>query len=321
MTCRRSAGVTAAIRISAIVYAIVMAAWPLLGIAAGKPHIAVVYPDIREPYRSIFMQIIEGIRSEPHTRINTYLLQNNNNVHRLQRQLRKHHDKAVIALGTQALESVKSASELPIVVGAVLMQPAQRTDNVSGITMLPEPSLLFSTLKEMRPSAIRIAVVYNPDINEQLITLASKSAYDHGLELLTHAATDLASAARIYRTLLTSGEIDALWLPQDSTTVDSKIILPLVLEHAWKHNITVFSNNLAHVERGALFALYPDNIAMGRRLARLSLSRLEDDAAHPPHIATLVDLNIAVNTRTATHLGLNFGAEQKQSFHLVFPAP
>ena len=321
MTYRRSPRVTAAIGIAAIVYATVMAAWPLLGIAAGKPHIAVVYPDIREPYRSIFMQIIEGIRSEPHARVNTYLLQNDKDVHKLQRQLRKHNDKAVIALGTRALESVKTASDLPIVVGAVLMQPAQRPDNVSGITMLPEPSLLFNTLKEMRPSAIRIGVVYNPNINEQLITLAGKSAHDHGLELLTHAATDLAGAARIYRTLLASGKIDALWLPQDPTTVDSKIILPLVLENAWKHNVTVFSNNLAHVERGALFALYPDNIAMGRRLTRLSLARLEENAGQPHHIATLVDLNIAVNIRTATHLGLNLSAEQKRNFDLVFPAP
>ena len=316
---RDSPTIKALHNLAAVVCATVLTVWPIIAVPSDKPSITVVYPDIREPYRGVFRQIIDGVNDGANARVDTHIVQRDKNVSKLSKQLNKHDTKLIIALGAQALTAAKAAADLPIVVGAVLKQPAEQPDNLSGITMLPDPSLLFARLKELRPNAVRIAVVYNPNVNQELISLARQSAQSHGLQLVAREATNLSTAARTYRELFKTGEIDAIWLPQDRSTVDNKIILPLVLERAWKHDITVFSSSLAHVERGALFALYPDNIAMGRRLTRMALAALEREPSQPGHITPLVDVKIAFNIRTASHLGMHVTAEQKRQFDLIFP--
>jgi putative ABC transport system substrate-binding protein len=72
---------------------------------------------------------------------------------------------------------------------------------------------------------------------------------------------------------------------------------------------------VAHVPKGALFALFPDNTEMGRALGRL--------AAGPPSpgagLHVLEQLDTAINIRTANHLGLGVNAGDKR-FDMVFPS-
>ena len=132
-------------------------------------------------------------------------------------------------------------------------------------------------------------------------------------------ANDLKAAVRLYQELLSSSDArrDALWLPQDSITVDESAVLPLVLREAWNQSLALFSSSVAHVKRGALFSLYPDNVELGRALAATALT-----ASGPPArgLYPLKDVLMAVNTRTASHLGINLTASP-QRFHLVFPEP
>jgi putative ABC transport system substrate-binding protein len=112
---------------------------------------------------------------------------------------------------------------------------------------------------------------------------------------------------------------DALWLPQDSTTVEESSVLPLVLEKSWDSSLAVFSSNAAHVRRGVLFALYPNNVELGRNLASsaqeyLSLGKKGD-------VVPLKAVRLAVNVRTGGHLGLHFSNDQQRRFDLIFPQP
>ena len=139
-----------------------------------------------------------------------------------------------------------------------------------------------------------------------------------GLELQAIEAGDLKNAVRVYQEVLASADPkrDALWLPQDSTTVEDSSVLPLILESAWNRNLAVFSSNVSHVKRGALFSLYPNNVALGRQLASSAMSLPSGNAAL---VVPMKDALLAVNTRTASHLGLQLSSRQ-QPFDLVFPA-
>jgi putative ABC transport system substrate-binding protein len=94
--------------------------------------------------------------------------------------------------------------------------------------------------------------------------------------------------------------------------------LPLVLEGAWNRNIALFSSSLTHVRRGALFSLYPNNLAFGRRLAASVQSEAREGPAFG--VMPLREVLAAVNVRTASHLGLTAAARQ-QNFDFVFPEP
>jgi putative ABC transport system substrate-binding protein len=81
----------------------------------------------------------------------------------------------------------------------------------------------------------------------------------------------------------------------------------------------VFSSSVAHVGRGVLFSLYPDNVALGRTLAASALTRLAANGPPPRIVTPLQAVRVAVNVRTARHLGLAISRTEQQSFDLVFP--
>ena len=83
------------------------------------------------------------------------------------------------------------------------------------------------------------------------------------------------------------------------------------------YSVAVFSSKPSHAKRGALFSTYPDNFALGQHL----FSMVQDLKYQPEqkNFAALKSTLLAVNLRTAAHLGLKYSSEQKQKFELTFP--
>lgn len=285
--------------------------------------IAVVYPDIGEPYRSVFAKIIEGIEDGARIAVHIYPIGPNQDPAELNGILKKNGAKVVIALGRQGLKATSALDrELPVVVGGVLAIPEAENRSLMGISLTPDPALLFSRLRNLLHGVKRVIVVYNPQHNEWLIKIAREAARAQGLELAAYEARDLAAAARAYETAFASSDArrDAVWLPQDATTVDENTILPLVLKESWNRNVPVFSSSFLHVKKGALFALYPNNLELGRTLANSALAVLSGEARRRG-ILPLREVQTAVNIRTASHIGLNIGYQQQRSFDFIFPEP
>ncbi|WP_229217962.1 ABC transporter substrate-binding protein [Rugamonas apoptosis] len=288
-------------------------------VAAGT--LAVLYPDIGEPYRKVFTEILEGIEDQAQSHVHGYPVAASADPVELQATLKNSGCRVVIALGRQGLKTA-SGLDLPLgmVVGGVSSVPD--AEKLNGISLTPDPALLFSQLKGLLPGVRRVIVVYNPQTNEPLIKLAREAARAQGLELLTLEASDLAGAVRRYETALAGadGRRDALWLPPDPLTVDDGVIVPMVLRESWNRNIAIFSSSIVHVRKGALFALYPNNFELGRDLATLALARLNGDLARRG-VAPLRAVRTALNTRSASHMGLIISTSQQRSFDAIFPEP
>lgn len=290
---------------------------------AGEASIAVVYPNIGEPYREIFEEIIEGVEDKVGAPVARYPVQSGTDIGALKANLRRQNTRVVIALGRQGMKVASALeSNIGVVVGGVLTVPESEARMQPVISLSPDPALLFARLKALMPAAKRVFVVYDPNVNGWLMKLAKEAASVQGMELVAHEATDLRSAVRIYQEIFSAADRhrDALWLPHDPTTVEERSVLPLVLQESWDRNLAVFSSSFGHVRRGALFSLYPDNVALGKSLAGLAQGILISGGYGKPGMMPLRDVQIAVNLRTAQHLGLNLG-QQRQSFNMVFPEP
>ena len=283
--------------------------------------IAVLYPDIGEPYRSVFSKIIEGIEENAQTRVASYAVGNNFNAEAISGELRRRDIRVVIALGRNGLRAASALDkDIGIVAGGVVSVPEAEARSNAILSLAPDPALLFGQLKSLSPKTHRVHVVFDPRQNGWLIKLAKEAARSLGLELLAHEAGDLKSALAIYQAIFAGADArrDALWLPQDSATVDESLVLPLVLQESWNRNIPVFSSNVSHVKRGALFALYPDNVELGRSLAASAIGVASGQPA-ARGVLPLRSVLTAFNTRTASHLGLAPSAAQQRSFSLLFP--
>ncbi len=290
---------------------------------AGSGSIAVIYPDIGEPYRSVFAKIIDGIESGTSHGVRTYPIAANAEPADLNTQLKRNGTKAVIALGRQGLKAVTAIDrDIPVVVGGVLAIPESDNRNLTGVSLTPDPALLFTRLRSLIPGIKRVFVIYNPQNNDWLIRIAREAARAQGLELITYEARDLGGAARMYETAFagSDGKRDAVWLPQDGTTVEESTILPLVLKESWSRNVPVFSSSFLHVKKGALFALYPNNLELGRTLASSAQAAISGDL-RKRGVVPLREVLTAVNLRTADHIGLTISYQQQRSFDAVFPEP
>lgn len=291
----------------------------VLGSESGA--IAVLYPDLGEPYRGIFAKIIEGVEAQVGARVASYAVGGSTTEQDILANLKRQDVKVVIALGRQGMKAASGlAREYGVVVGGVVSAPEDEARNYSVISLAPDPGMLFERLKHFMPSARRVVVVYDPRQNAWLIRLARDAARKHGLELQALEAPDLKTAVHVYQEQLAVADPkrDALWLPQDTVTVEESSILPLVLEGAWNRSLAVFSSSVAHVKRGALFSLYPNNLALGRQLAA---SALNYPAGGNPSasMAPLKEALLAVNVRTASHLGVPISSVQR-GIDLVFPS-
>lgn len=283
--------------------------------------IAVLYPDIGEPYRSVFSKIIEGIEESAQVKVSSYAVGSNFNIQAISGELRRQDIRVVIALGRNGLRAASALDkEIGIVAGGVVSVPEANVRHGAVLSLAPDPALLFAQLKMLLPKTQRVFVVFDPYQNAWLIKLAKEAARIHGIELVAHEASDLKSALNVYQSIFATADTkrDALWLPQDSATVDESLVLPLVLQESWAKSMPVFSSNVSHVKRGVLFALYPNNVEMGRNLATSALG-LASGSPVAHGVLPLREVLTAFNTRTAGHLGLPASTAQKRGFDLLFP--
>src|SRR5471030_899749 len=89
--------------------------------------------------------------------------------------------KVVIALGRQGLKAAAMLDPAQgVVVGGVGTAPD--AERLNGISLAPDPALLFGMLKTLLPGIRRVIVVYNPASNEAQIRLAREAARGLGLE-------------------------------------------------------------------------------------------------------------------------------------------
>ena len=228
----------------------IVPAWAKAGIHAGlndisqsseEHSIAVIYPDVPEPYRSVFAQIIGGIEEKARGQVITVAMGAEVNPGELNESLRRQGIKVVIALGRQGMKAASVLDRnIAVVVGGVLAAQSNDQRNMQVNILSPDPALLFSRLKGMMPKVRRVFVVYDPRHNEWMIRLAKSAARNQGLELIVYEAQDLRSAMRAYQDIFATVDRlhDALWLPQDSTSVEESTMLPLVLQESWAHKLS-----------------------------------------------------------------------------------
>ena len=210
---------------------------------------------------------------------------------------------------------------MTVIAGAVVAAPEAQANGTTVFSLAPDPGLLFARLKSLMPAVRRVIVVYDPGQTAWLVRPARAAAAANGLELVAYEAADLKSALRQYQDILpnTDPHTDALWLPPDSTTTEESSVLPYVLEESWNHSLAVFSSNVGHVRRGVLFSLCPNNKELGHRIGNFAISMISSSGAKAGEISLLRDVLMAVNTRTATHLGLTISEKQLSNFDMVFP--
>lgn len=282
-----------------------------------EPHIAVLYPTVSKQYNGMFEQLITGITSVPGYHFISHRIDKSTTRNSIEEWSKQQNIKGYIALGQTTYKLIDSLdSELPLIAGGMVATPP----GITGISLSGDPEAFFRHLQLFNPDINRVYFIYSQHNNGWLADHARTISKKYNLEFVPLQVEDLKQATFQYKIVLKSVQpkTDAIWIPLDNIA-PLDILLPDILQVSWDKHITVFSNNMLHVRRGALFSLYPDHDKQGRRLVALLQRHLENNNI-PATLYPSVDFKIAVNIRTATHLDMRYSREMIKKFDQVFPA-
>ena len=289
--------------------------------AFAETRVGIIIPELRAPFNEIFESVADGVDNKLGKRTARLVLKKDYSPNKVSTWADANNIDAVITLGTRGKKAATYLSNnIPIVLGGLLSVPSP-TNPHPGLALTPDPRAMFALLKKLDSSRTKVVVVYNPLKYQWLIDLAKRQAAKNGVQLVEYKATDLKQAAIIYNEILSQSKLDktALWLLQDRTVVDSKVVLPFILEKTWQKDMIVFSSALGHVSRGVLFAMYPNNEKHGEQLAEMLLSVKAGSKKYNNQIFPSIGLQKAINSRTAEHLGLKKTKSELREYDVVFP--
>lgn len=286
-------------------------------IAAESPVVVVCYPDLND-YNAIFESIAAGVQMQTTGTVQRIALPDDYSVARLRKRLTSGRVTGVVALGRRGIEAVRRAHWTgPSVISAVLWDASLKTLDLPGVVLNPDPHKVLEHLKQLAPKIHRVHAVIDREQGGPLADRSRAAAADLGLTLIVREVATRRAAALAYRDILKTidPEHDALWLPIDPTFDET--MLRLVLTQAWNRRLVVFSSAPDHAQRGALFSFYPDYRAIGERLAEMLRAQLPPDPVQTP-LRLTSDIRLAVNLRTARHLGFDYPRDVEATFAVVF---
>lgn len=279
--------------------------------------VVVIYPDLND-YNAIFESIAAGIEKKTTGPVHRIPLPEGYSPADLKESLAGRPVKGVVALGRRGIEAVQRSDwKGPTAVSAIIWDSSLSAPPLPGISLDPDPRKVLGHLKVLAPKIRRVHAVINQEQSGWLVERSRAAASELGFTLVVKAVATKRAAALAYGDVLNDidAEHDALWLPLDPTFDEAT--LRLVLGAAWKRRLVVFSSAPEHAQRGALFSFYPDYQAIGQRLAGLLQ---EQPTADPRNrlIRPTTDIKLAVNLRTARHLGFEYSRYVEAKFDVVF---
>jgi putative ABC transport system substrate-binding protein len=277
-------------------------------------ELLILYPEVAQPERDVFTLLrsgIDAVASRAGVKTVEISLSDNPSPADYAARIRARAPRAVIALGRRAYQLTNAmALDVRVIVGGVDLPVGAAAD---GVSLAPDPRIVLATLRDVAPQIQRVIVIADAERERWLIEPASAAARANGLVLQVHSATSVGEAAAHYLNVFRYGNprTDALWILEDGRFITPDT-LPRIIEESWSRKFLVFSNVLAHVNKGALFAHYPDPRPIGERLARLALA-----TNTRPAMRFLEDVKRAANVRVGSHLGPSVNNAQLAQFDLV----
>jgi len=213
----------------------------------------------------------------------------------------------IITVGSLATAAALAEPGQTPVVFSMVLYPQEsgflpaKTRPVTGVALDVPPGEQFATIRRLLPRARRLGVVHSTTETSRVVAAARAAAPAQGFDLVAETVEEPGQVPAATERLLES--VDAMWMVADSKVMTPETTSALLLA-AMRRRVPVFGLSAVHVQAGALAALSCDYADVGTQTGELALRVLggANAASVPP--ATPRKLALALNLRTAEHMGL-----------------
>jgi putative ABC transport system substrate-binding protein len=218
----------------------------------------------------------------------------------------------LLAVGGDVIKPLFEASKgsIPIVGGVsdspmragIAVSLARPSKNFTGITFLTDEMAAkrIELLKEVAPSARRVAVIFNPQHFDDEVTFARRGAQSLGIELTAHPINNVADLDAAFRGVSASGA-DSLLIVSSRLT---GIVAAKIAQYGQQRHLPVIASWREFAESGALLSYGPSRIFEAKRLAGYVQKVLNGSKPADLPIEQPVKFELVINIATAKTLGL-----------------
>ncbi|MFC1495238.1 ABC transporter substrate-binding protein [Thermodesulfobacteriota bacterium] len=214
----------------------------------------------------------------------------------------------IVAIGHDALESVKEIRDTPVIYLMVLSPQFILThdDNFYGVSMNISPERQLEIFLKVIPDLNNIGLIYNPRNTDELAKKAVETAEKNGIRLITWEASRASDVPNMIKEM--AGKIKAFWMLPDTTLMTPETI-DLLLITSMERNIPIFTFSDKYVEIGALMSVAVDPYDMGRQGGELAQKLISGDIEGDGKRIFADKEVITLNVKIAQKLGINLNRE------------
>ena len=282
--------------------------------AAAAPRVAVVKSSTLAPFERATKAITTTLGKSPaQPEVLTFDLEGEeaNSAGVLDRVKRARAD-VIVTVGSLATASALADPGSGPVVFSMVLYPEQSgflggdRARVTGASLDISPDVQFGYVKRLLPTARRVGVLFHPAETGTVVETARGAATRQGLTLVAKPIAEHDDVVAAMQGLM--ADVDVVWAVADGHVLTPQATSALILA-SLRRRVPFIGLSTAHVRAGALAALYVDYDDVGEQTAGLALRVLQGESPGSLPVATPRRVGLAINLRTADHLGLELPAD------------
>jgi len=227
--------------------------------------------------------------------------------------------RLIVAIGPLAAQVARERlQDIPTIFVMVSNPPKHGLQgaNLAGVSLDIPVKIQLAIYKSLVPTLKTLGVIYDPEKTGSMVMEARGLVDTLGFQLLAVPVSTYKAVPAALRSLL--GKIDALWMVPDETVVTPESFKFLLLT-AFANNLPFVTVSDIFVEAGALASLSPDYTDVGRQGCQLATD-IASGRLRPAEVMVVppTKVNLAVNLKTASKIGLTLPPEIIQSANKVY---
>ena len=223
---------------------------------------------------------------------------------------------ALLAIGIDALSSIRVINDIPIIYLMVLNPHSilSGEKNITGISMNIPPKKQLEIFKKAMPGIKRIGLLFDPNNSGFFVKRAQDEARKMDVELITKKVD---SSKRVPSLLIDMREnVDAIWMLPDITVFSPETIEFLFL-FSMENKIPVFTFSKRFIEMGALISLSFDPFDLGKQGGELAREMLSGNGIRNLSGTGVRKVIISINSTIAKKLGITISNEILNDAELI----
>ena len=279
------------------------------GPVMGQPEILVVQSIRVKPYEDA----LAGFKSINQARFQRLVLSEMSETD-VKKRVREIRPGMILAIGEEALSSVKAIETIPIVYLMVLNPQSiiSEEKNIIGISMHIPQDKQLAVLIDSLPHVNTVGLLYHPDRTDSFIQGAQKAAEKIGVKLIAREIYDAKEAPSLIMGL--KERIDVFWMIPDITVITPETVEFLLL-FSIENRIPLFTFSEKYVEMGAFLSMDIDAFDMGRQAAemveRIRIGKPADHISPVYARKAIVSKNLMIAKKLGIYLPTAIAAEVK----------